>query len=166
MDLEFIKGQFNEEQLENAIIELFVQQGYTHVFGDSIHRRLEDILLEDDLRAYLEKRYRDDNLTESEIQKIINRLKLIPSEPLYDGNREAFWLVNEGFDLQREDTGKVAVHVGYIDFDVLETTSSRSSISILYRVSACAARYAAVHKRHPCRDFRVQIGRQRGCDNP
>lgn len=120
MDLEFIRGQFNEEQLENAIIELFVQQGYTHVFGDSIHRRLEDILLEDDLRAYLEKRYRDDNLTESEIQKIINRLKLIPSEPLYDGNREAFWLVNEGFDLQREDTGKVALHVGYIDFDVLE----------------------------------------------
>lgn len=120
MDLEFIKRQFNEEQLENAIIELFVQQGYTHVFGDSIHRRLEDILLEDDLRAYLEKRYRDDNLTESEIQKIINRLKLIPSEPLYDGNREAFWLVNEGFDLQREDTGKVALHVGYIDFDVLE----------------------------------------------
>lgn len=120
MDLEFIKGQFNEEQLENAIIELFVQQGYTHVFGDAIHRRLEDILLEDDLRAYLEKRYRDDNLTESEIQKIINHLKLIPSEPLYDGNREAFWLVNEGFDLQREDTGKVALHVGYIDFDVLE----------------------------------------------
>jgi len=120
MDLEFIKGQFNEEQLENAIIELFVQQGYTHVFGDSIHRRLEDILLEDDLRAYLEKRYRDDNLTESEIQKIINRLKLIPSEPLYDGNREAFWLINEGFDLSREDTGKVALHVGYIDFDVLE----------------------------------------------
>lgn len=120
MDLEFIKGQFNEEQLENAIIGLFVQQGYTHVFGDFIHRRLEDILLEDDLRAYLEKRYRDDNLTESEIQKIINRLKLIPSEPLYDGNREAFWLVNEGFDMSREDTGKVALHVGYIDFDVLE----------------------------------------------
>jgi type I restriction enzyme R subunit len=120
MDLKFIKRQFNEEQLENAIIELFVQQGYTHVFGDFIHRRLEDILLEDDLRAYLEKRYRDDNLTESEIQKIINRLKLIPSEPLYDGNREAFWLVNEGFDMSREDTGKVALHVGYIDFDVLE----------------------------------------------
>ncbi|MCX7714113.1 MAG: HsdR family type I site-specific deoxyribonuclease [Clostridia bacterium] len=120
MDLDFVKGQFNEEQLENAIIELFVQQGYTHVFGDAIHRKLEDILLEDDLRAYLEKRYKDDNLTESEIQKIINRLKLIPSEPLYDGNREAFWLVNEGFDLSREDTGKVALHVGYIDFVVLE----------------------------------------------
>ena len=107
MDLDFVKGQFNEEQLENAIIELFVQQGYTHVFGDAIHRRLEDILLEDDLRAYLEKRYKDDNLTESEIQKIINRLKLIPSEPLYDGNRDAFWLVNERLDLQREDTAKV-----------------------------------------------------------
>ncbi|MGO0063864.1 type I restriction endonuclease subunit R [Brevibacillus fluminis] len=120
MDIKFIRGQFTEEQLEKAIIELFLAQGYTHVLGDSIHRKFEDILLEDDLRAYLANRYKDESLTENEIQKIINRLKLIPPEPLYQGNREAFWLVNEGFDLLRDDAGKVALHVGYIDYDVPE----------------------------------------------
>ncbi|MGM1032750.1 MAG: type I restriction endonuclease subunit R [Bacillota bacterium] len=115
-----MKGQFTEKQLENAIIELFVEQGYTHVFGDTLHRKIEDILLEDDLRAFLVKKYKDESLTESEIQKIINRLKLIPSDPLYNGSREAFWLVNEGFDLPREDASKVALHVAYVDFDVPE----------------------------------------------
>ena len=38
-------------------------------------------------------------------------------QPLYLGNRETFWLVNEGFDLQRDDISKVALHVDYIDYD-------------------------------------------------
>lgn len=44
-------------------------------------------------------------------------MSLIPAAPLYNGNREAFWLINEGFDLVREDVSKVALHVDYIDFD-------------------------------------------------
>lgn len=120
MNLNFTKGQFTEEQLENAIIDLFVAQKYTYVHGDTIHRKFEDILLEDDLRLFLANRYKDECLTESEIQKIINRLKLIPSDPLYQGNREAFWLVNEGFDLPRDDVSKVALHVSYVDYEVLE----------------------------------------------
>ncbi len=116
MDLNFIKGQFTEEQLENAIIELFNgMEGYTHVHGETIHRKFEDILLEDDLRAFLSGRYTD--LTETEITKTISRLKNISFAPLYAGNREAFWLVNEGFDLQRDDPGKIALHVNYIDFE-------------------------------------------------
>jgi type I restriction enzyme R subunit len=120
VDLEFLKGKFTEEQLENAIIDLFSGdggQGYTYFHGDMIHRRFEDILLEDDLRAFLSARYAGDGLTENEMKKIVSRLELIPSPPLYDGNREAFWLVNEGFDLGREDPGKVALHVNYIDYE-------------------------------------------------
>ncbi len=51
------------------------------------------------------------------MQKIINKLALIQATPLYLGNREAFWLVNEGFDLVRDDISQVALHVDYIDFD-------------------------------------------------
>ena len=56
-------------------------------------------------------------MSETETQKIINQLTLIPASPLYEGNRAAFWLVNEGFDLQRDDLSKVALHIDYIDFD-------------------------------------------------
>lgn len=120
MDLKFEKGKFTEEELEKAIIMLFKEQDYDYVHGDNIHRQYDQILLKDDLRSFLTNKYADESLTENEINKIINKLNLIPASPLYEGNREAFWLVNEGFDLPRDEVGKVALHINYIDFDILE----------------------------------------------
>lgn len=117
MDYIFEKGKFTEDELERAIITLFEQQGYTYVHGDSIHRKFEDILLLDDLRTFISGRYASDNLSGNEMQKIINRINLIPSAPLYTGNRETFWLVNEGFDLVRDDASDVALHIDFIDFE-------------------------------------------------
>ena len=88
------------------------------------------------MRAFLSNRYED--LTETEITKTISRLKNIPSAPLYVGNREAFWLVNEGFDLQRDDPGKIALHVNYIDFKTRRTTVLRLSINTPSKESVCA----------------------------
>lgn len=116
MDYIFEKGKFTEGELEQAIIELFEQQGYTYLPGESIHRRYEDILMTDDMRSYLVSRYNND-LSDVEIQKVINKLRLINSTPLYNGNRESFRLVTEGFDLGRDDITQVALHVDYIDFD-------------------------------------------------
>ncbi len=122
MELDFVKGQFTEEQLESAIVELFqAMPGYTYVHGETIHRRFEDILIEDDLWTFLSNRYAD--LTQTEIAKAVSRLKNIPATPLYAGNREAFWLVNEGFDLQRDEPGKIAKHINYVDFETPENNS-------------------------------------------
>ena len=63
MDYTFIKGQFTEAQLEEAIIALLEQQGYTYVHSESIHRKYEDILLLDDLRAFMQDRYANDGLS-------------------------------------------------------------------------------------------------------
>ena len=117
MDYIFEKGKFTEDQLEQAIIELFKQQDYEYVHGDNIHRSFEDVILEDDLKSYIISRYSSEGLSEVEIQKIINKITLINTSPLYQGNKEAFWLVNEGFDLARDDITKVAVHIDFIDFD-------------------------------------------------
>ncbi len=118
MDYKFEKGNFNEEQLELAIIELFKQQGFTYVHGDTIHRRYEDVLLVDDLLSFIKNKYADEGLTELELQKIINKINLISSNPLYAGNKETFLLVNEGFDLMRDDPSKVALHIDFIDYDI------------------------------------------------
>lgn len=115
----FEKGKFTEEQLEQAIIELFKEQKYCYIKGDNIKRRYDDILLLDDLHSFLVDRYADDNLSELELQKIINKLEHINSTPLYNGNRETFRLVNEGFDLQRDDMSKIALHIDYINYDDL-----------------------------------------------
>lgn len=117
MNYSFLKGKFTELEFEAAIIELFKQENYIYVNGDSLHRKFEDILLIDDLRSYLTSRYQSARLSDAEMQKIINKLSLINPTPLYLGNREAFRLVNEGFDLVRDDISKVALHIDYIKFD-------------------------------------------------
>lgn len=117
MDYVFEKGKFKEAELEKAIIELFTQEGYQYTYGEDIQRDFTDILLEDDLRTFLQRRYADKKLSETEMQKIIHVLSLIPSAPLYNANRQAFWLVVEGFNLVRDDLHQVALHVDYIDFD-------------------------------------------------
>ena len=117
MDYKFEKGTFNEEQLELAIIELFKQQGFTYVHGDTIHRRYEDVLLVDDLLSFIKNKYAGEGLTELELQKIVNKINLISATPLYSGNKETFLLINEGFDLVRDDPSKVALHVDFIDYD-------------------------------------------------
>lgn len=117
--MEFIKGKFTEDQLEQAIIQLFRDQGYGYINGENIHRRFEDVLLEDEIEAYLQRRYANDILSPNEIKTIINKLKFISDSPLYEGNRETYWLLNEGFDMPREDAGKTALHVEYIDFENL-----------------------------------------------
>lgn len=121
MDCHFTKGNFTETELEKAIIELFKQQGYTYLHGDEIHRPFKDVLLYDDLKAFLLSQYPD--LTQSELSKIISRLDNLPSVPLYEGNRDTYRLVSEGFDFVREDPSKIGLHINFIDFDNVDNNS-------------------------------------------
>lgn len=111
------KDKFTEEELEKAIISLFEEEDYTHISGDDLHRKYGDILIEDDLKSFLLDRYSNENLTDLEIKTIINRIKLISSVPLYLGSKETFLLINEGFNLEREDKSKLSLHISYIDYE-------------------------------------------------
>lgn len=111
-------NKFTEVELENAFIELFKKQGYSYCNGEEIHRKYDDILLYEDLTKFLKTKYFD--ITESELQRAISLIDNIPSVPLYDGNKETYTKVIEGFDLIREDSTKTALHINYIDFDNIE----------------------------------------------
>lgn len=118
MDYIFEKGTFKEADLEDAIIQLFKQEGYSYVYGDDIHRKLEDIILVDDLRSFICNKYASANLTTTELNTIINRvIDVGSSASLYEKNKEAFYLIMEGFDLVREDMTQVGIHIDFIDFD-------------------------------------------------
>ncbi len=112
--------QFTESQLEQAIIELFSEQGYAYQNGATLPENT--LLLNDELRAFLAKRYQAERLTAVEIDKIINRLALIPDTPLYDGNKAVFELINAGFDFVRDDN-QGAVHIDFIDFALPENNA-------------------------------------------
>ncbi|MFB4473751.1 type I restriction endonuclease subunit R [Oceanobacillus caeni] len=110
--------KFDEEQLEEAIINLFVEQNYTHLRGEDIHRKYEDVLIEEDLTSFLHSQYPD--LTQAETETIVNRIKFVPTSPLYTANRQAFFLINEGFDLVRENQSEIPLHIEFIDFENID----------------------------------------------
>ena len=75
-------SHFNEHALEMAIMDLFEQQGYSYVNGETIHMELSDVLLRDDLKMYLMDRYRKDDITTMEVERVMAKLTADAGLPL------------------------------------------------------------------------------------
>jgi len=108
--------KFTEEKLEQAIIALLEQQGYPHYRGDSFARPATEVLIKDDLRAYLTRRYVGDSITSGEINSVINRLERLPALDLYDSNKQINKMVSDGFLLKREDRSQKDLYIQLIDY--------------------------------------------------
>lgn len=121
MDYSYENGKFNEAELENAYIELFKSLGYSYVNGEEIHRQFKSVLLYDDLNIYLSSRYSD--LSDNEKKRIISMIDNIPSIPLYEGNRETYKKITEGFDFNRDDATQLSIHIDFIDYDNVDNNN-------------------------------------------
>ncbi len=114
---------FTEAQLEAAIIELLEGHGYPYVPGNQISRAPTDIVIRDDLRAFLAKRYADDDITSGEIDSIIRQIELLPASDLYESNKTFCKWLSDGFLLKREassEAGKASqkdLYIQLIDYD-------------------------------------------------
>ena len=107
---------FNEHSLEISIIKLLEEKGYTHVQGSDIARSKAEVLLLDDLKAYLHTRYEDDDLTENEINSIILSLRAV-SGTLYETNKIILNRIINGFKFIREDKTKKDIFIELIDYE-------------------------------------------------
>lgn len=85
-------SSFHESQLEQAFVELFQKEGYDYVYGECILRDTRDVILYDDLRFYLRKKYKTDHITEDEINRVIARLETSDGGGVYAENVEALRL--------------------------------------------------------------------------
>jgi len=112
--------KFNEETLEQAIIELFEAENYQHVNGMNIHKEMSDVLLRDDLKAFLLNRYSHENITIGEINGIIRKLEVLPSSALYDSNKAVMKIISDGFTLKREDRSKKDLFIQLIDYSLVD----------------------------------------------
>ena len=108
----------NEAQLELSVMELFQAEGYEYISGDSVLRETTEVLLKDDLRAYLLAKYATDCITQSEVESIIFSLVRASHDPLYDANREMLTKIREGFVFRRDDKTKKDLFIRLIDFDI------------------------------------------------
>ena len=52
------KGKYYESQFEEATIELLRESHWQYTFGDEIHRKYTDPLIEEDLRTFLAAQYK------------------------------------------------------------------------------------------------------------
>jgi len=108
--------KFTEAQLEKAVIDLFKKEGFTYVKGEAIERKTNEVLLKQDLIAYLQKQYATEGITRSEINTIIRKLESYPNSAIYDSNKEIMKLVANGFPLKREDRSKKDLFIYLIDY--------------------------------------------------
>ncbi len=110
---------FNEHALEMSIMELFQQEGYTYVSGENISRNKSEVLLCDDLKAYLSNRYKKDGITPEEVNSIVLTLKSI-SGTIYEANKAVYKMISDGFILNREDRTQKDIFIELIDFDNID----------------------------------------------
>lgn len=107
---------FNESTLESAIMELFENEiHYTHYLGEQLHKNLSEVVLNDDLEAYLRSAYTD--ITQGEIERAILTLKTPASGSLYDENRRVFGMIVDGFALKRDDATLPSLWIRPVDFE-------------------------------------------------
>ena len=71
--------KFTEAALEEAIIELILKQGISHMPGGKLNRESSDVLIKNDLRQFLQSQYADAAITASEIESIVRILESKPA---------------------------------------------------------------------------------------
>ena len=113
--------KFSEAKLEDAIISLLENEGYSHITGEQIERSEEEVLIKSDLATYLSKRYSDEDITNGEIEQIIRDLERLPSSELYESNKKFMKMLSDGFYLKREDRSKKDLYIQLIDFNKVDS---------------------------------------------
>ena len=108
--------KFTEAQLEQAFIELLKKEDIPHELGGDIARSEEEVLIKEDLQAFLLNQYKSDKLTESEANQIIRQLDVFSSSDLYESNKAIMKLISDGFVLKREDRSKKDIWIYLIDY--------------------------------------------------
>jgi len=108
-------GKFYESEYEEATIKKLEALGWNYTFGYHLNRKNTDILIEDDLKKYIQNRYNEEELTEEEINTIIGNIKNINENSLYSTLRKRFTTYRDGFALSRNN--KSDINIEYIDFD-------------------------------------------------
>ena len=123
---------FSEAVLEQAIIDKFIVEGYEHVSGDDLHRELTDVLIEEDLSAFLAAKYAPQGITGSEISSIIRSLRYASALPVYSANRNMFLRMVEGETFVREDRSAKDFHLRLLDFD---TDDNKNIVKIVNQMT-------------------------------
>jgi len=140
-----MSAKFTEEKLELAIIELLEVEGYEHVLGQTIARELNEVLIKEDLKAYLFKRYAADNITSGEVESVVRKLEVFSASDLYESNKSIMKMVSDGFLLKREDRSKKDLYIQLLDYRDLTELREPKPTEVETVVAEDVVPYNATH---------------------
>ncbi len=109
--------KFDELALEKTFIELLSKKGFKHLNGNTLSRSNDEIILENELRKFLLKRYKSEELEDAEVGLIFNKLNNLSSSKLYESNKVFSEWLSDGFNFKRLDSKKKDIWINLIDFD-------------------------------------------------
>lgn len=109
--------KYSESNFENAVIDLFEKQGYIYECGYDIHRTNEEIVLLNDFKEYLFKRYASLNLQEDEIDAVIHNLLFSKGTSLYSTMKLTLAELRKGVVIDRSQYGLKDELIEYFDFN-------------------------------------------------
>lgn len=108
--------KFTEEKLEQAFITHLEEERYTYVSGKTILREESQVWLKGDLSEFLFSQYKDQGITQNEVESVIRKLDTYPASDLYESNKAISRLLSDGFLLKREDRNKKDLYIQLIDY--------------------------------------------------
>lgn len=111
------QGKYYESQFEEATIELLQEVQWKYTFGDELHRKYTDPLIEEDLRTFLNAQYGTKELTEAETDTIVAKLRNVSGQNDYYAAQNAFLLYRDGYDFTYSDGREAPFRMEYIDFE-------------------------------------------------
>jgi len=112
--------KFTESKLEQAFIELLFAEEIWHTSGMNINRDFQEVLLTEDFRNFLNKKYSKDGITKNEIENILRTLENFPSSDLYGSNKAIMKMISDGFVIKREDPNEKDLYIQLIDYENTE----------------------------------------------
>ena len=126
------KGKYYESQFEEATIKLLREAHWQYAFGDDIHRKYTDPLIEEDLRNFLAVQYKDKHLTTSEMDSIVANLRNTGGQNDYYALRNTFLLYRDGYDLHIAMDGVIRFVWNTLTLSIQTIIFSVVSISLLW----------------------------------
>ena len=113
MALTNYNGRFCEQDFENALIQMFVDNGWEYLFGDNIERSSgTEVLIADDIRSFLEKQY--NFLTTEEVSEIVNRISLAGDDTQFATMHKIYTMLVNGIQFTTADGSPQIIH--FIDY--------------------------------------------------
>src|SRR5690554_1910876 len=129
-------NKFTESKLEQVFSELLEQEGYPHYLGNTLMRQLDEVLIEEDLHHFLQKRYASQGITDMEVKSILMELKTLPASDLYESNKRFMKMLSDGFILKREDHNQKDIYIQLLDYTGLEKQKQANKEDLISIVAA------------------------------